>query len=184
VKTGNNFVCLYTGNNFSFIDPQPDDICFTDVKHGLAKLCRFTGACSEFYSVAQHSHHVSFLVHEKLAGAGFGHDFAEVVTGDLSTGFKQILRDVCGEAFDILLGRIEMVVAEKFKVPWPVTPKIVIADKEALSMEWDNFMPAAIKPKNLPQTKHTSGISAWGTETALAVFDTRYRDLKREGQIA
>jgi hypothetical protein len=182
MRTGNCFICTYTGKRFSLVDPQPSDICFDDVKHHLAKQCRFTGACREFYSVAQHSHHVSFLVDEKLAGDGFGHDFGEAITGDFSSGLKAVLRDVCGEGFDLIINRIEVVVAGRFGISWPKPKQVDLADRKALSIEWDNFMPALQKPAGWPKATNVS-IDAWGHEATIALFDTRYRDLKREGLI-
>lgn len=45
----------YNGKSLSFINPDPAQVCIEDIAHHLSLICRFNGACSEFYSVAEHS---------------------------------------------------------------------------------------------------------------------------------
>ena len=45
----------YKGIFFDTKDPQPDMVHINDIAHALGNLCRYSGHCSEFYSVAEHS---------------------------------------------------------------------------------------------------------------------------------
>lgn len=80
-----------------FVTPlelAPDDIDIQDIQHALSNICRFNGHCREFYSVAQHSVHVS----ELLARNGYGvpcqlvgllHDASEAYLGDIIRPLKK-----------------------------------------------------------------------------------------------
>lgn len=51
----------FTGRQFWPMDPRPEDLDILDIAHALSLLCRFGGHCQRFYSVAEHSVHVSTL---------------------------------------------------------------------------------------------------------------------------
>ena len=59
------------------------DIHPADIVHHLSNLCRFTGAVSEPYTVAQHSILVAGICPEPLKLAGLLHDAAEAYLGDM-----------------------------------------------------------------------------------------------------
>lgn len=90
-----------SGRKFWPLDPEPLQVVIEDVAHALANTCRFGGATSEYYSVAQHSVYVSQLC-ESLAPEGMDandaalhgllHDAAEAYMGDLRANLKPWLR--------------------------------------------------------------------------------------------
>lgn len=50
------FLTTASGRQVDLLDPQPEDIDFSDIAEQLAKECRFNGATpGKFYSVAEHS---------------------------------------------------------------------------------------------------------------------------------
>src|ERR1035437_5720974 len=55
------FIGTFSGLRFWPLDPNPEKILIADIAHALAHQCRFGGHASKFYSVAEHSVHVSRL---------------------------------------------------------------------------------------------------------------------------
>jgi hypothetical protein len=49
------WIQTYTGKEVDPLNPNIDDINIVDIAHALSNLCRYTGHCSVFYSVAEHS---------------------------------------------------------------------------------------------------------------------------------
>lgn len=72
---------------------KAEDIHIEDIAHHLSNICRYTGACPRFYSVAQHSVHVAqHLLNlgssADLILAGLLHDSAEYVFNDIASPVK------------------------------------------------------------------------------------------------
>jgi uncharacterized protein len=66
-----------TGKQFWPMDAQPEEVDIEDIAHALSLPCRFNGHCKQFYSVAEHSIHVSRVVSNENAARGLLHDAAE-----------------------------------------------------------------------------------------------------------
>lgn len=87
---------LYHGSFLNFSDPDPTVITPDDVAHGLAHVCRYTGHCSRFYSVAEHALLVAWRLMKQGYGwdvcwAGLHHDDAEAFVGDVNRPLKDLL---------------------------------------------------------------------------------------------
>lgn len=82
------WITTYKGTKFHFRNPKPEEIDIEDIAHHLSQLCRFTGACKPFYSVAEHSIRVAEIVPEELKLAALLHDAAEAYIGDISRPIK------------------------------------------------------------------------------------------------
>ena len=49
-----NWMATFSGKRFYPLDPRYEDIEMIDIAHALSNLCRYTGHCRQFYSVAEH----------------------------------------------------------------------------------------------------------------------------------
>ena len=56
------WIQTFTGRQYWPLNPSPDDVRVEDIAHHLGNICRFSGACRRYYSVAEHSVHVSHVV--------------------------------------------------------------------------------------------------------------------------
>jgi len=83
-----NWMQTFTGRAYYPTDPHPDDVCIEDIAHALSQECRFGGHCREFYSVAEHSYWVSYMVHPEYALEGLLHDAAEAYMKDIPRPLK------------------------------------------------------------------------------------------------
>lgn len=88
------------------VQPQAlkeSDVDMRDIAHALSNLCRFTGHCSTFYSVAEHSVLVSLVAQEAIgaygalygspriyAGQALFHDAAEAYLADIAAPLKRL----------------------------------------------------------------------------------------------
>lgn len=70
-------ITTFTGIEFAPLSPRLEDIDIRDIAHGLSNLCRFSGQCRKFYSVAEHSVFVSLLTPPKYALGALLHDASE-----------------------------------------------------------------------------------------------------------
>jgi len=127
---------LRSGRHFDLLNPHPEDVQIEDIAHALSNLCRFTGHCDQFYSVAQHSLLVSAIVPAEHALAGLLHDAVEAYIGDISTPLKRTL----DSSFVALEDLIQCTIAEKFGYVYPFSPEIKEADVVALSTEKRDLM--------------------------------------------
>src|ERR1700734_2059257 len=81
-------IMLHSGAWFDFAAPHSSRFTIEDIAHGLANICRYSGQCNRFYSVAEHS----VLVSEIAVGfelEALMHDAAEAFLGDITRPLKQ-----------------------------------------------------------------------------------------------
>lgn len=131
------YMLTASGKHFNLLDPKPEQVDHNDIFAAISKLCRFTGHCSEIYTVGQHSLLVMSLVPEEFRFEALMHDAAEAYTGDVGTPMKVAL----GPAFRELEHRIEAVVREKYGLPAKLSPEVKHADIVALGLEKRWMMP-------------------------------------------
>jgi 5'-deoxynucleotidase YfbR-like HD superfamily hydrolase len=126
------------GDYFNFLNPEASRITITAIAQGLSNLCRFTGQCKEFYSVAQHSYLASTIVPPEHAFAALMHDAAEAYLGDVSRPLKQLLPD-----YRRIETRVESAIAATFNLPATMPSCIKQADLVLLATEQRDLMNAA-----------------------------------------
>lgn len=126
----NPWIQTYAGIHFDLLDPQPDMVDIRDIAHSLAHQVRFNGHSRDFYTVAEHSIHVSHLVSPDSRLQGLLHDAAEAYVGDMVTPLKNIIPE-----FRIREDRVWRAIAEKFHVSPLLSPEVKRADSQMLMAE-------------------------------------------------
>lgn len=133
---------IASGGMFDVLNPDPQAIRLEDIAHSLAMTCRFNGHSSRFYSVAEHSVHVSRVAEQILPGAGKRgvlHDGHESYAGDMIYPLKH-----SGEfdGFLELEDRLEALVLTRFGALDPATEEAVkIADMAMVQIERLHLFP-------------------------------------------
>ncbi len=127
---------MLSGRRLDLLDPQPSDIEFSDVAHGLARVARWNGQTQgpHAFSVAQHA-----LLVETIASrlnrtwdaswqlAALLHDAPEYVIGDLISPFKAAI----GLDYKALETRLLAAIHRRFELPWPLPATITSEIKRA-----------------------------------------------------
>ncbi|MFZ6690260.1 YfbR-like 5'-deoxynucleotidase [Undibacterium sp. SXout20W] len=125
-----------SGSYFDLRAPMLSRIDIDTIAHALSNICRFTGHTREFYSVAQHSYHASFLVPEEYALEALLHDAAEAYIGDVATPLKRQLPDYAG-----IESKVEQAIAAHFNLTLPMSEHVHRADQIMLATEKRDLMP-------------------------------------------
>ena len=128
-----------SGLVFDFVNPTEDMIDIEDVAHALSQLCRFTGHCDRFYSVAEHSLIGALLFMERgddeLAFEFLMHDAHEAYVGDLSTNLKKLCPD-----FKVVEERVDKLIRKKYKLRNIMPLKVKEMDIRMLATEKANLL--------------------------------------------
>ena len=125
-----------SGKYYNFFEPQNYTFDIEAMASSLSKLCRWTGNCKEFFSIAQHSVIVSYLVPPEHAMAGLLHDGIESVMGDCSTPLKLLF-----PLYKELEYAAEKEMFSQFGIPFPMHPSVKQADLVSLATERRDLMP-------------------------------------------
>lgn len=127
---------LHTGEIFNILEPTFE---IESIAHSLAQNARFNGHLTEFYSVAQHSLLVAYLMDEVVGGdplEGLLHDGTEAYLSDVPAPLKQLLPD-----WKKLDHKLEEQLREHFGVG-PKTEECKLADWIALFIEGYHLLPS------------------------------------------
>ena len=82
------WIVTFTGRRFYPLAPRIEDLNIEDIAHALSNICRFTGHCRQFYSVAQHSLLASQYAPDWLKLSMLLHDASEAYLCDVSRPVK------------------------------------------------------------------------------------------------
>jgi len=128
-------ILLVSGAYFSFEHPERTPLPVEDIAHALSNICRFTGHCSNFYSVAQHAVLVSHLAPAAHAFHALHHDDVEAVMADMSSPLKRLIPE-----YKAIERRIEAVILAQFGLPAETPAEVKRADLVALRTEQRDLM--------------------------------------------
>lgn len=169
------YISTASGGRFYFAKPDPSMVNIEDVATAESHLCRFTGQCRWFYTVAEHSWHVSYLVPPELALCGLLHDATEPYVNDLAKPLKNELPD-----YQAVERRVwEMAIAPAFGLPLVMPDAIKAADFEMLRLEIEHLLPAhCLHDLGFDKTPRVERkVHCWQPQMARYMFKTRYEEL-------
>jgi uncharacterized protein len=166
-----------TGRRFYVFDPHPDDIVIEDIAGSCAKICRFNGHSTVFYSVAQHCVVGSYIVEARtqnlLLALGFLlHDSGEPYVGDMTRPLKRMPEM---EAYRNAESNINQVLAKKFGVDLE-HHIIKEVDDEMLATERKYFM-VPLEGWHLKHEPLDIKLKQWTWQRAQREYLNRYYEL-------
>lgn len=188
------------GHYFDYATACADRVDIETVAHSLSNICRFTGHCREFYSVAQHCVLMSvYAVPPQHALWALMHEAGEPMCGDMNKPLKLLLPD-----YSRIEGKVQRAVLIQFGLdPDAVPSSIKPADHIMLATEqrdlmpkqkaigWDEWgMANAWEPLPPQHWTELAGIvplarriRPWTPQQAKAAFLQRWRDLAFGGEV-
>jgi uncharacterized protein len=128
-------IMLRSGAWFDFCAPASSNFTIEDIAHGLANICRYSGQCTNFYSVAEHSIFVSEIA-KSFEFEALLHDAAEAFIGDITRPLKQMLPE-----YKKLEASVQRAILDRFDVLGPIPPQVKQADLRVLAAEQRQIMP-------------------------------------------
>lgn len=129
------WIQTYTGKQFYPLDPDYRVICIEDIAHSLSMKCRYGGHCLRFYSVAEHSVHISRAVSAEHALWGLLHDAAEAYLADIPSPVKHLI-----PGWKEIENKVQIEICKKFDLDFVEPPEVKLADKRIISNERDALM--------------------------------------------
>jgi hypothetical protein len=115
------------------------------------------------------------LVPKELALLGLLHDASEAYISDIASPVKN--HPDFGAYYDIAEDRLELAIAERFGLPYPMPPEIKVADKMMLRAEQRDLMPN--DPSEGPI--YDGAVVPWSPYDAERMFLSRYNTLTGAG---
>lgn len=157
-----SFVLTTSGSKLRIHSPHQDQIHLKDILRSLPKLCRFTGHCDGFYSVAQHSVYAYRLAkylgcqHEHAVRCLI-HDFSEAYVNDLNSPVKNAIH----QSYRDFEGALDNIVSLKLlNKPYELIPVVKTIDNALYHAESVQLMPESGED-------HHEAISALGMYKAV-----------------
>ena len=163
-------ITTLSGIQFDPINPNPRHINISDISAGLSKICRFNGQIRTFYSVAEHSVRVSWIVPPEYAMAGLLHDASEAYLNDVTSPVKKL---AVMAPYREIEERLQNAIYHAFGLP-PGVPEIVHgADKAMRDVE-----EAQLRNRVYSPWKGPLRLAYWEHEEARSKFLNRFAELR------
>lgn len=170
------WMMTYTGIIYWPFIPRPQDVDIRDIAHGLSNLCRYGGQCKSFYSVAEHSWLMSYMVPAEFAFEALLHDGAEAYVGDMIVPLKRNLTH-----YEDVDARNEAAVRTRFELPSEKTVPVRMADEQIVTTEYETLF--GMVPRYLtwtfPPKDPRVELRLWTPEVAEQKFLERFDELTR-----
>jgi hypothetical protein len=141
MREGRNFIETWSGNTLFLPDADLDAICIEDIAHSLSNVCRFAGHVDQFYSVAEHSINVAWIVPREHQLQALLHDATEAYICDIPTPFKRMLPE-----YAVLEDNLWGTIAKRFGVPVELSFEVKEADRIMLMTERDALKKNRTRP--------------------------------------
>ncbi len=125
----------FSGLKLNILSPLDRDISIEDIAISLSRECRFAGHTKKFYSVAQHSLHVSEILPHSLALEGLLHDATEAYLRDIASPFKELLPE-----YRRIERLLDGAIRKKFGLPLEMDREVDLADRVLLATEKRDLM--------------------------------------------
>lgn len=171
------WIQTYSGKKFFPLNPKLEDINIEDIAHALSMMCRFTGHCKSFYSVAQHCVLVSMNCSDQNKLYGLLHDASEAYITDVA---RPIKRTKEMEGYRVIEYRLQSAICEKFGLPKEEPEEVKIADTRMLVTEARDLMsPLHPEWKNYAEP-YDFKIDALLPHMAKKLFLDRFNELTRK----
>lgn len=171
------YITTASGGRFHFDHRMsPDDVRFSDVAIALSNICRWTGQIEEFYSVAEHSWHCSYIVPPEHALCALLHDATEPYTNDLARPLKRTLPDYMAAEDRVW----REAVAPAFGLPEVLPQCVKDADTAMLKCEVYQLYPHHVGDDlAIPGPQAARILRLWSPKQARHFFTKRYLELTR-----
>jgi hypothetical protein len=177
-----NWMQTVTGRAYWPLDPRPDEVFIEDIAHALAHTCRYGGHCSRFYSVAEHSWLVSYLVPCHDALAALMHDATEAYVTDVPRPLKKNLTN-----FKDIEALNWHAIAERFDLPHELPQTVHDADNAILFTEQRELMlPSPREDWGMglkPPYEARVRIQGYSPDTARRIFLDRFHFLNMSTEV-
>lgn len=170
-----NWIQTISGRAFWPLDPRSEEIDIDDITWALSMQCRFAGHVRQFYSVAEHSVHVSFNVPAEYALWGLLHDATEAYLTDLVQPLK-----VCIPQYKEWEDALMQCICHRFNLTWPMPPEVKSIDYRILFTEKQ----VLLNPCEREWSSHAEPLSlylpCWSPAEAQRYFKSRFMELHHE----
>lgn len=158
------WIQTYTGRRFHYDDPRHEDIHIMDIAHALSNLCRYAGHSDRFYSVAEHSVHVSRLFTDpQMRMIGLLHDATEAYCVDVPRPLKRRLPQ-----YQDYEDALWPVIAARFGLPLAIPAEVHEMDTRMLITERPQIFRKVIPWPNYEHIQPLDGVYVFGWSPADA----------------
>jgi hypothetical protein len=196
-RTDRNWIQTFTGRQFWPLNPYPEEIFIEDIAHALSLVCRYTGHCKEFYSVAEHSVRVSYQAQKLylkadpspgrferariVALCGLLHDASEAYIADVSRPVKHSA--IFGPIYKAIEANLELQINRRFNLP-PMLPLVKQADNQLLATERQDLMATPPRAWSADAQPLEYKIEPWLSDQAEHIFLYRFHALQSARKVA